>query len=63
MERELLSVQECGELLGIGRSKTYELIAEGKLQVVRIGSRALVPRVAITELVERLRAEAETALS
>jgi excisionase family DNA binding protein len=57
MERELLSVRECGELLGIGRSKTYELISAGDLQVVRIGRRTLVPRAAALEFIERLRAE------
>jgi excisionase family DNA binding protein len=59
MERELLSVREAGEVLGIGRSKTYELINEGALEVVRIGRRALVPRQAVAEFVEGLRAEAD----
>ena len=38
----LLSISECGRMLGIGRSKTYQLIGEGQLDTVTIGRRRLV---------------------
>lgn len=37
MERILLRPAEAAEMLGIGRSTVYELIAVGDLPVVRIG--------------------------
>lgn len=42
MEALLCGVPEAAKALGLGRSKTYELIAEGKLQTVTIGRRRLV---------------------
>jgi len=38
----LLSIEKAAEALSIGRSKTYELIGEGKLVTVTIGRRRLV---------------------
>ena len=50
----LYSVADAARALGIGRSKTYELIATGQLQTVTIGRRRLVPAFAIGDLVDRL---------
>lgn len=41
-ERFLLSIQQTADALSIGRSKTYQLISEGKLLTVSIGRRRLV---------------------
>ena len=38
----LHSIDRAAELLSIGRSKTYELISEGRLLTVNIGRRRLV---------------------
>ena len=43
---------EVGEAIGLGRSKTYELIASGKLPVVRIGRCVWVPAEALQRWVE-----------
>lgn len=51
----LLSVGEVARALGVGRSKTYELIAAGELEVVHIGRCARVPLVSAEAYVERLR--------
>jgi excisionase family DNA binding protein len=51
----LLSVEEVARALGIGRSKTYELIAAGELEAVHIGRAARVPVAAVEDFVERLR--------
>jgi len=40
----LLDALEVAELLGIGRTKTYELIARGELPVLRVGRCVRVPR-------------------
>jgi excisionase family DNA binding protein len=43
MEQALLiSITDAAKALGIGRSKAYELIAEGRLETVTIGRRRLV---------------------
>ena len=57
----LLSIQEAGRALGIGRSKMYELIAAGELETVHIGRAVRVPVDAIEALVARLRSGEETA--
>lgn len=38
----LISIADAAGALGIGRSKTYELIGQGKLLTVTIGRRRLV---------------------
>ena len=43
MERLLLRPSEVAEILGIGRSKAYELCASNQLRVVRIGKSIRVP--------------------
>ncbi len=55
----LLSIEEAARALGLGRSKTYELIAVGELEVVHIGRCARVPFDAVEAFVQRLR-QAET---
>jgi len=41
------------QLIGIGRSKLYELIADGTIQVVKIGSITVVPVGQLRAPVER----------
>jgi len=43
MDRVLLRPSEVAEILGIGRSKAYELCASNQLKVVRIGKSIRVP--------------------
>lgn len=47
MDRILWKAIEVAELLGIGRSKVYELIANGTLPSVRIGASVRVPADAL----------------
>ncbi|MBX5490765.1 MAG: helix-turn-helix domain-containing protein [Chloroflexi bacterium] len=46
-DRLLYRVEEVAEMLAIGRSKTYELIAAGELPVVRLGRYVRVPADAL----------------
>jgi excisionase family DNA binding protein len=48
----LLRAEEVGRLLGIGRSKVYELIAAGELPVVRVGGSLRVNRLALERWIE-----------
>ena len=43
MERLLLRPAETAEILGVGKSKVYDLIAKGELPSVRIGKSVRVP--------------------
>ncbi|MGQ0431319.1 MAG: helix-turn-helix domain-containing protein [Microthrixaceae bacterium] len=54
----LLPVRTAAQMLGIGRTKAYELIGAGELELVHIGRSALVPAESVHEFVRRLRAQA-----
>jgi excisionase family DNA binding protein len=58
MDKLLLTPKEATELLGISRSKLYELLRVGTIESVKIGDCRRVPRAALDEYVERLRREA-----
>jgi hypothetical protein len=49
-------VLTAGRMLGIGRTKVYELVGTGDLELVHIGARALVPVDSVQEFAARLRA-------
>ena len=51
----LLSIAEAASALRIGRSKLYELIADGEVEVVHIGRSCRVPMEAVRAFVDRLR--------
>jgi excisionase family DNA binding protein len=53
MERLTYTIAEVAQLLGISRSKAYELVAEGLLPVIPLpGRRKLVARAVVERLVE-----------
>ena len=54
MEHEpmALSVGQAAAALGISRALAYELVRRGDLPKLRLGRRIVVPRKALTELVE-----------
>jgi len=56
-ERLLLSPVETAELLGVGRSKVFALLAAGDLRSIRLGRSRRIVRVSVEELVARLEAE------
>lgn len=58
MEKLLLTIPEAAAQLGLGRSKMYQLLAEGAFPVVRIGRAVRIPSKALEEWVARRQAEA-----
>ena len=44
IEQEGLSVAEACEVAGIGRTKLYEAIADGRLKARKLGKRTLILR-------------------
>ena len=49
----LLRVEEVAQLLGLSRSKVYEMTASGELPVVRMGTAVRVPKKALEGWIER----------
>jgi excisionase family DNA binding protein len=48
----LYSIKQAADALSIGRSKAYDLITQGKLLTVRIGSRRLVRADSVRAIAE-----------
>ena len=51
-EAYLFSIRDAAQALGIGRSKTYQLISQGRLLSVTIGRRRLVRIDSVRALVD-----------
>jgi excisionase family DNA binding protein len=51
----LLTPRQAGQVLGLSRSRVYELMASGDLESVRIGASRRIPVDALSGLVVRLR--------
>ena len=54
MERLLLTPEEAAEVLGVGRSRVYDLMRRRELVSVRIGKSRRVPVAAVRAYVELL---------
>jgi excisionase family DNA binding protein len=55
--RLLLRIDEAARLLGLGRSKAYELVAAGELPAVRIGRARRIPVASLEQFVAQRIAE------
>jgi excisionase family DNA binding protein len=56
IEPLLVTAEQAATSLSICRTKVYELLRNGELESVRIGTSRRVPAAALAEYVERLRA-------
>lgn len=45
-------VREACRLTGIGRSKLYELIAAGEIEIIKVGTITLIPTGSLDSFVE-----------
>jgi excisionase family DNA binding protein len=54
MDKLLLTPEEAADALSIGRSKLYELLAQGLIGSIRVGACRRIPVAAIIEFVGRL---------
>jgi excisionase family DNA binding protein len=57
MDKLLLTPREVAHVLGIGRTKTYELLAAGVLESVVIGRCRRVPTDALDAYLDGLRSD------
>jgi len=53
----LVRPEDAAALLGLGRTKVYELMRSGALRSVKIGGLRRIPATALVEFVARLEAE------
>ena len=53
----LLTVEEAAACLRLGRTRTFDLIARGEIESVRVGRSRRVPVEALDRYVAQLRAE------
>ena len=49
-------VNDAARMIGVGRTKLYELIANGELETVKLGEATRVTTASLHKLVERHRA-------
>lgn len=52
MERKLLKATEVAQIMGIGRSLVYELIAQGQIPSIRLGRCIRIPVEALQKWIE-----------
>ena len=52
MKRETWTVEETAQILGIGRIHAYRCVKDGKIPVIRMGKRLLVPKAALQLMLE-----------
>lgn len=55
--RMTYSIEDAAEVLGVGRTTMYRLVAEGEVESIAIGSRRLIPRESIEDFLSRKLAE------
>lgn len=46
------SIKEASRATSLGRTRIYQLIAAGRLEAIKIGSRTLIPAHALRKLLE-----------
>ncbi len=52
----MVRIKEACRITGIGRSKLYELIADGEVEIIKIGAMTMIPIDALSRFIERRRA-------
>ena len=48
-------IPDACRMIGIGRSKLYELIDEGRVEVIKLGTVTLIPVASLKALIDSLR--------
>ncbi len=52
MQKLLLRPAEAADLIGVGRSKIYAMLAAGELPSIRLGNSLRVPAAALNQWIE-----------
>ena len=48
-------VRDAARMIGIGRTKFYELIGKGEVEAIKVGNATLIPTASLAAFVERQR--------
>lgn len=48
--KAVYTITEAAEVLGIGRSLAYQMAHSGRIPVIRLGRRTVVPKVALDRM-------------
>ena len=51
-QRLTMTVEEAAVVLGISRATAYDAVSRGEIPCIRIGSRILIPKVALERLLD-----------
>lgn len=51
-ERQTISVEQAGRILGVGRALSYALASQGVIPTLRLGRRLVVPLAQLRRLLE-----------
>ncbi len=54
MERLTVSIDQCAKQLGIAKGTAYRLAHMGRLPVLRLGKRMLVPKAALERMLQEV---------
>ena len=52
-ERLCITIPEAAAMLGISRNFAYQLAREGKLPIIELGKRKLIPRIGLEKMLEK----------
>lgn len=52
MENKIYTPRQAWEKLGIGRTRFYQFLKEGRIRYFKNGRRFLIPEAAITEFID-----------
>ena len=53
MEKQLLTVEQTADVLGIGKTKVYQYISSNELQSVKLGKARRIKATSIEDLIKR----------
>lgn len=53
VERQTISVEEAGKVLGCSRALAYEMARQGKIPTIRLGRKLVVPVKALEKMLEQ----------
>ena len=57
LSKLLYRIEEGGDLIGVKRSKMFDLIARGRISVVKIDGATRIPASELAAFVDRIKAE------
>ena len=50
IQKQTISVEEFGQIIGIGRNSAYQAVERGDVRAVRLGKRILIPKTELTRI-------------